>query len=856
MIPSSLKIRNFMPYRGDMPPFSFDGIHIACICGDNGNGKSALIDAITWALWGKSRAKSDEDLIHQGEADMEVEFEFFSGKQLYRIVRKLSKARSRKASGQSSLDLFIADNGGFKTISGDIKTQTQQRIISLLNMDYDTFINSAFLRQGHADEFSKQQPAKRKEVLANILGLSIYDQLEDKAREISKQQQLEKTQLERAIADIELELAQKDELEASLSQSQAELARLEAELKERQSLLNRLRREMESMENKRLQLARLDKYITEDGQDIALLHSQTEQRQVRIKQYRELLAQRQSIEEGYSRFAQAKILNDELNRKLQLLNSMNDRKRHLEQAIQDAQSKLLAEHAVAQNNISRLEAVARRLDSLKKDKAGIEAEQRQLASIEGKLEASRQEANKLRAAAYETECSLQRRQQEIKDIEEKLELLHLKDSTKCPLCETEIGLDGLSVVEAKYSADKKKKITDYTSQEDALAAGKAELSDTEKRLQGLESGFNQGNSALQGKAGVVKQAIAEAEEAAGKLEAAEALLDEIENRLAGKDFAGQEHSALNKLETELSALKYNAEEHRQAGQTLAESEKYEPLKHRLDEAEKMLGLEQGEVAGAAETVKKLTVRMDNYNKEKAVLSAELDSLPHLESDLRQAENEYQSVSAKQKQAQEETGVFKGKLEHLLKQEQKQQSRKARLDEVLKESRLYLDLAQAFGKKGIQAMLIEMTLPDIENEANKLLAKMTDNRMHIKIETQRQSKKGDTLETLDIIISDELGARNYEMFSGGEAFRIDFAIRIALSRLLAKRAGAPLPTLIIDEGFGTQDSSGIEKLKEAINSIQDDFDKIIVITHIDELKEAFPTRINVVKTADGSTLEVS
>ena len=113
-----------------------------------------------------------------------------------------------------------------------------------------------------------------------------------------------------------------------------------------------------------------------------------------------------------------------------------------------------------------------------------------------------------------------------------------------------------------------------------------------------------------------------------------------------------------------------------------------------------------------------------------------------------------------------------------------------------------------------------------------------------------------METLDINISDELGTRNYEMFSGGEAFRINFAIRIALSKLLARRAGAPLPTLVIDEGFGTQDSAGLEKLKEAINSIYDDFDKILVITHVDELKDAFPARIDVIKTAQGSTISMS
>ena len=134
--------------------------------------------------------------------------------------------------------------------------------------------------------------------------------------------------------------------------------------------------------------------------------------------------------------------------------------------------------------------------------------------------------------------------------------------------------------------------------------------------------------------------------------------------------------------------------------------------------------------------------------------------------------------------------------------------------------------------------------------------MTDNRMHVRFDTLRETKKGTVRETLDIKISDELGTRNYEMFSGGEAFRINFAIRIALSRLLARRAGAPLPTLIIDEGFGTQDSTGMEKLIEAINSIQDDFDKILVITHMADLKDVFPTRIDVSKTADGSTITVS
>ncbi len=92
----------------------------------------------------------------------------------------------------------------------------------------------------------------------------------------------------------------------------------------------------------------------------------------------------------------------------------------------------------------------------------------------------------------------------------------------------------------------------------------------------------------------------------------------------------------------------------------------------------------------------------------------------------------------------------------------------------------------------------------------------------------------------------MGVRPYELYSGGEAFRIDFAIRIALSKLLAIRAGAPLRTLVIDEGFGTQDEDGLQKLIQAINAIQNDFEKILVITHLPTLKDAFPVRIEVWK----------
>jgi exonuclease SbcC len=171
---------------------------------------------------------------------------------------------------------------------------------------------------------------------------------------------------------------------------------------------------------------------------------------------------------------------------------------------------------------------------------------------------------------------------------------------------------------------------------------------------------------------------------------------------------------------------------------------------------------------------------------------------------------------------------------------------------------YKHLERAFGKDGVPALLIEQALPQIESKANELLDRLSNGQMSIRFVTQaeyKDKKREDMKETLDIQISDAAGMRDYEMYSGGEAFRVNFAIRLALSEVLAQRKGARLQTLVIDEGFGSQDAEGRQRLIEAINLVKNDFAKILVITHLDELKDAFPTRIEVEKTERGSTVKI-
>jgi exonuclease SbcC len=856
MIPIKLALRNFMPYRDDVPPLNFTGVHTASICGDNGSGKSSLIDAMTWALWGRTRAKSDDDLIHTGQTETQVEFDFAVGQQVYRVIRQHAKPKSRRASGQSSLDLFIASNGTFKPISGDRITETQRKIIDILHMDYDTFINSAYLRQGHADQFTVAKPAERKGVLANILGLSLYDELEEQARELARQRDSEKTQLESTIKDIDAELDQKPAYEAELGQAQRQLGEVEKVMAGHESRLNELRRRRELLNSQQQQLTQLEEHTVKTDRDLKRWEGQAQQHHLRIKEYEELIAQRARIEEGYAQLAAARKLNDELNQKLRRLTILNERRYQMEKAIDKASQALLQEHALTGTRVSDLEAKFQKLSQLRSEWQQAQLQLSQLTETEETLQKKRQLSQTLAGQVHELESSQGRLQREMAEIEEKLGLLMTESGAKCPLCEQELGIDGLNLIKSKYAAEKETKSGTLKSGQNELTRQKTEAVSLQSEISQMESRLNQARASAQGKVSLLNQEVSEAEKAGEELNEARTKLAGIEERLARKDFAQSEQDALRQVEGELARLAYDAPQHEQLRQRLTELEPYEAPQRRLEEADRLINQERKDYDQAKKATQELRLGLESDNKKKGELALALSALPEVVGALAQAEAEYQALSARQKEAQVVLGNVTAKLDRCSELAVKKKERERLLTQAIKDEGIYKELAEAFGKRGIQALLIEQALPEIETEANRLLARMTDNRMHVKIETQRPTKKGAVVETLDINISDELGTRPYEMFSGGEAFRINFAIRIALSKLLAHRAGAPLPTLIVDEGFGTQDATGLEKLKEAITSIQDDFDKILVVTHIEDFRDAFPTRIDVVKTARGSTIEVS
>ena len=356
MIPGKLSLKNFMCYRDNVPPLSFDGIHVACLCGDNGNGKSAIFDAITWALWGKSRAKNDDDLIHLGQSEMEIELEFISGEQRYRVLRKHAKKPSKARVGQTILELQITGNGVFRPISGNSLLETQQKVIELLNLEYETFKNSAFLRQGHADEFSIKRPGERKEILANILGLSHYDELERRAKELAGDRRTEADKLENAINEIELQLATKPKYEDEIRKIQNEISQLEERRKTEEATISSLRRQKESLEVKREQLSNTEVHLSETKRELERRQAKNKEQQARMAEYERVLAERAAIEKGYSDFMEIRSLNDQINQKLTQLLVLRERIGKLDKVIRQAAEALTIEHKLIQAKFADKEA--------------------------------------------------------------------------------------------------------------------------------------------------------------------------------------------------------------------------------------------------------------------------------------------------------------------------------------------------------------------------------------------------------------------------------------------------------------------------------------------------------------------
>ena len=213
--------------------------------------------------------------------------------------------------------------------------------------------------------------------------------------------------------------------------------------------------------------------------------------------------------------------------------------------------------------------------------------------------------------------------------------------------------------------------------------------------------------------------------------------------------------------------------------------------------------------------------------------------------LKNEENEYKSKIA----------ILQDRLKKIAETENEYNILKNTIKDKVQVLDDYKSLITAFGKTGIQSYIIENTLPEIENEINDLLYELTNGKISISFIMQKETKAKTLMDTLDIMVNDSNVIRKYETFSGGEKFRIDFACHVGLSRFLAKRADASIDLFVLDENLGSQDETAKQIFVQCISKLTKYFKKILIITHINDIKDAFQNKILVHKDEDGSHVTI-
>lgn len=851
MIPTRLRLSGFLSYQEPVD-LDFTSFDLACISGTNGAGKSSLLDAITWALFGQARRR-DDALINSHAQAAEVSFDFRYENNLYRVVR--AKPREKTA----MLEFYIcAENGDWRPLTEKSIRETENRIQSTLRMDYDTFTNASFLLQGRADQFAQQRAGERKRVLSAILGLEVWEQYRAEAVEQRKGLEVEMRSTEAQLEDIDAELSQEEARKLRLNEAETRLEQLNQLRQARETGLASLRRLEATLNEQRRLVDVLARGLNETRSRYERISADLERLREERAGYEQALADEAQAQADYRRWMA-------LRAELERWDSVAANFREVEARRAGPLTAIAAEASridQERRTLFQQELAARQEQERLPD---LEAQRAQSAEVVKALEAQLETRRELEAGLRETqgraaEALAENRslRQKMRELKERIDRLEEVEGALCPLCGQPLSPDDRARLidqlqgEGKEMGDHYRANIELQSQSDGQVlelqqqiAGLARVDD-ELRVQSRQL------DRIEAERARITQA-SETWQAGGA-----ARLAEVTRLLAEEDFAHEARQELAVIDAESKALGYDSAAHDEVRRAEQEGRSVEGRIRAIEAARASLAPLERQITGleqqAAQEKEQLDRQEAAFTQAREKYEEEAAQLP----DINQAERDLFEMVEEENRLRLDVGMLRQLVEVLNTQRARRKRLAAQRDRLAQQVARMKTLERAFSKDGVPALLIEQALPEIEAQANELLDRLSGGSMSIHFETQRQYKdkhRDDRRETLDIIISDPAGPREYEMFSGGEVFRVNFAIRLALSRVLAQRAGARLQTLVIDEGFGSQDAQGRQRLIEAINIVRHEFKKVLVITHMEELKEAFPARIEVEKTLQGSTVRV-
>ena len=868
MIPIHMTVAGFLSYH-QVAELDFTGFSLACIAGANGAGKSSLLDAITWTLFGVAR-KSDESLINAQSLAAEVRLVFAYEGNIYRVQR--SKPRGKvmtlefhilQDSGEGSEQerhraVARGETGAWKVLTEHTLRETQARIEHTLRMDYETFTNASFFLQGKADQFTQQGAGDRKRILGSILGLEAWETYRQEAAERRRKVEEEITGLDGQMREINPELAEEPVRLRRLQELETELEQVSRQRAEQEATRESLRAAAVALEQQGKLVETLKQQLEQVEASQGELAGRLEVRRQERQAYSAAIGRAGEIEAAYAAWQEARRELEKFEEIAGQFRAQEKRRAELLAVINEGRARLEVEFKGLKE---QQEEAARRQAEIAHLQTEVEAAlayQRELEEKIGKKDSLEAELRAARDAQSTARAENTRLKVDMDELRERIDRLTQVEGAACPVCgQTLSQVDRQALIETLETQGKE--------MGDRFRANQALAQENDRQLKLLDqerAGLARLEVELRGQSGRVANLESRLEGQEGQQarweESGANRLREVQDTLEKGNYANEARQKASQLEAELKATGYEAAAHDQARRTELGGRPAEQQVRELEKARATLAPLEREIGELETQAAILTEQVQRQRKvygEASLLLAEAQAHPP---DIVAAENRLIVLQERENSLRQELGAARQRVHVLGDLKKRRNSLEGSRQENARLVGMYKQLERAFSKDGVPALLIEQALPQIESKANEILDRLSAGSMSVRFLTQaayKDKKREDMKETLEIRISDSAGTRDYEMFSGGEAFRINFAIRLALSEVLAQRAGARLQTLVIDEGFGSQDTEGRQRLIEAINLVKADFAKILVITHIDELKDAFPNRIEVEKTRTGSVLSL-
>jgi DNA repair protein SbcC/Rad50 len=892
VIPCTVELTDFLSHRCADEPivFDFDGAVLWSVSGDNGAGKSAIFDAITWTLFNEHRGGSQDAkrLISHGADMCSAAFTFTLDGERYRVERSLR----RRGAAKRSASRWDAKSRAWT----EIPDTTDERGFAhwrdeALGLSFAAFTQSVLLLQGDSDRLIRAGSKERFEILAQLVGLSSYKALEDLARERASQARGLKSGLrheleglspveadERKAATAELErLTAERAAREGLRQAQAavvsaavEHARLGRRLAQARTDVEGVEKLLESAERIRaeaseaaaLTTARLaleaavEALAAADRDDELAAAGRTQLAAVDLKRLeRAAKAAKRDAAKAEAKAERANSDAERLRRALPAIETAILRRRELA-AIEDA----LARTGTSIDAAKGLAACDRTIEDLRRalDEArAVERERgRELARLEAAIAKAETEIAEIRAGGAEAVCS--RCGQEVPEGQHELHLAHVESELAANVAARDAAhavLEPLAAArEAAESGIEAKRLErsqlelakGRAAEQEQLRAHAKRAVSSALRARGLASWDDKraarvNDGPADGLEQLLEQLRAEAERLEHGADAtAERAKSTADAAAAADDALTQARERSDALELTLRKLEVEIQAQRRQAEIELDrlpAKWADRVREREPDLEQQLDARLEQLADAAAKQAELDSaekRLSELRGAEAELRAQRDEAPPehrvavdaAEAELERRKRAVDAIAQLVEQAQ-------AQLRDLDRREQALRDKREDLERAERAERLATRMATLLGRQGLQGQLLARAAHDLELLANDTLRALTGGTLALEIRPEERRNRD------EIVIS----ARDYDaggektdaaFLSGSEKFRVCVAMAAAIGKFASGRTS--IESLIVDEGFGSLDEAGRDDMIDELQRLAQLLRRVIVVSHQGEFQD--------------------